>query len=72
MGRNRVLRNKRSGKVRVFFVGKDGKKPLLQKILLALIVLVLLIGAFLVYRDAAVFHRQQGGRFPTVSSYADL
>lgn len=71
MGRNRVLRNKRSGKARVFFVGNDGKRPLLQKILLALIVLVLLVGAFLVYRDAAVFH-QQGQRFPTVSSSAAL
>ena len=67
MGRNYVIRNKRSGKAQAFFVGKDGKRPLLQKLLLFLIILVLLVGAYMIYRDAAGYE-QQGPQMPAAVS----
>lgn len=66
MGKNYVIRNKRSGKAQAFFFGKDGKRPLLQKLLLLLMVLVLLVAVYLVYRDASSYE-QQGQDTPAAS-----
>ncbi len=56
MGKNSVLRgDRRESKARGLFLGKDDKKPFLQRILLALIVLVILLACFLVYRDIAPY-----------------
>ncbi len=61
MAKNHVIRNKQDGKAQQFFWGKDGKKPLLLKILLLLIFLVLLAGVYLIYRDASAYQRGESG-----------